>query len=193
MKKFFLLLSAFALSLSVNAQSVHDSQLSPVARSASSTPAIPEVASPKLKFGFFSYNRVLEAMGAYAEANRHLSELRAKYDAEMKRAEQEFNKKYEEYLDGQKDFAPSIAEKRQSELRELMEKNLAFRDNVRKMLAQAKENTFAPIKEGLNAAVRDIAKAKGFAFVLNTDNDAVPYVDLSMGTDINEELKGLLK
>ena len=38
-----------------------------------------------------------------------------------------FNSKYEEFLDGQRSYAKSILEKRQAELRELMEKNIAFK------------------------------------------------------------------
>lgn len=66
-------------------------------------------------------------MPGYAIAKHNMDELREKYDAETKRVETEFNAKYEEFLDGQRTYAKTILEKRQAELRELMEKILPSR------------------------------------------------------------------
>ena len=104
MKKLFLLLAFTALTLSANAQ----------------TP---------LKYGYFSFSEALKAMPAYAVAERNMADLRAKYAEEGKRVEDEFNKKYEQFLDGQRDFAPSILQKRQAELQEMMEKR-GFQDRI---------------------------------------------------------------
>lgn len=146
-----------------------------------------------IKFGYFSYDKAFHSMPGYIIAKHNISDLKAKYDAEAKRSEDEFNKKYEEFLDGQRDFAPSILEKRQAELRELMEKNLEFKENARKLLAQAEENAYAPLRNKLTSAVRRLGKEKGYSFILNIDNNAVPYIDMTEGEDISVELKGLLK
>ena len=103
--------------------------LMPVVASAQQS-AHPQVSAPveqSLRFGYFSYEEVLHTMPGYAIAKHNMDDLRAKYDAETKRAEDEFNAKYEEFLDGQRSFAPSILEKRQAELRELMAKNVTFK------------------------------------------------------------------
>lgn len=73
-------------------------------------------------------------MPGYAIAKHNMDELRGKYDEETKRVETEFNSKYEEFLDGQRSYAKSIFEKRQAELRELMEKNIAFKAEAARLL-----------------------------------------------------------
>ncbi len=146
-----------------------------------------------IKFGYFSYDVALKSMPGYSLAKHKLDDMRAQYDAEMKRSEDEFNKKYEEFLDGQRDFAPSILEKRQAELRELMEKNLAFKENVKKLLSQAEQDAYAPLKNKLNLALQHIGQAKGYSFILNTDNNAMPFINVADGEDISTELKGQLK
>ncbi len=78
-------------------------------------------------------------MPGYAIAKHNMDELRAKYDEETKRVETEFNSKYEEFLDGQRSYAKTILEKRQAELRELMEKNIAFKAEAARLLNQAEE------------------------------------------------------
>ena len=84
--------------------------------------ALPLLASAQIRFGYFSYDTVLKSMPDYLMAQRNIDDLRQKYDNEMKRSEQEFNAKYEEFLDAQRDLVPSILRKRQTEIQEMMEK-----------------------------------------------------------------------
>ena len=80
-----------------------------------------------MKFGFLSYDEVMKAMPEYATMQKNLAELRAHYEAEQQRVEDDFNRKYEEFLDGQASFPKTILQKRQSELQEMLEKNIAFK------------------------------------------------------------------
>lgn len=146
-----------------------------------------------LRFGYFSFEQVFHTMPGYAIAKHNMDELRAKYDEETKRVETEFNTKYEEFLDGQRSYAKTILEKRQAELREMMEKNVAFKAEAARILKQAEQEAYAPLKAKVNEAAKKIGKEKGFAFVLNTDHDAAPYLSDEMGVDITEEMKEILK
>lgn len=151
-----------------------------------------KVASP-LHFGYFSYSEVFHTMPGYAIAKHHMDDLRLKYDAETKRSEDEFNSKYEEFLDGQRNFAPSILEKRQAELRELMAKNIAFKAQADSLLRQAEQEAYAPLKAQVGAALQKIGQEKGYAFILNTDNDSAPFINAVIGEDVTALLKENLK
>ncbi len=153
----------------------------------------PAAATPALRFGYFSFEQVFHTMPGYTLAKHNMDELRAKYDAETQRAETEFNAKYEEFLDGQRSFAKTILEKRQAELRELMEKNMAFKAEAARLLAEAEKEAYAPLIAKVNAEAQKIGQEKGFAFVLNTDNNAAPYLSAEMGEDITALLKENLK
>ncbi len=141
---------------------------------------------PVLKIGFLSYDRALKAMPDYTLEQQKIADLRAEYDKELKRVEDEFNRKYEEFLDGQKDFPKTILYKRQTELKELMERNVAFKANSRRELAEAEKAAMAPLRQNLNELLAEIAKEYGLALILNTDADACPYIDPNMGVDIQE-------
>lgn len=151
------------------------------------------VSAQQLRFGYFSYKAAFAAMPEYATVQSNLADLRAKYEAETKRSEDEFNQDYQEFLEGQKDFAPSILKKRQNELLELMEKNIAFKEESQRLLQQAQNEAYTPLKNKLNQILQIIGKDKGYAFILNTDEDAVPYIDPSMGDDINTIVQASLK
>lgn len=165
MKKLFLLIVLGVLSLTANAQT---------------------------RFGYFSFDNVLKSMPDYVMAQRSIDDLRQKYDTEMKRAEDEFNSKYEEFLDVQKDLVPAILRKRQAELQEMMQKNINFKNESQRLLKQAEADAFAPMKNKLYNALTKVGQAQGYAFILNTDGDACPYVNPEMGEDATELIKEAL-
>ena len=150
-------------------------------------------AQTTIKYGYLSYQEVLKFMPEYAVAQTKLADLKQKYDNEMKRVEDEFNKKYEQFLEGQKDFAPTILRKRQVELQELIAKNIAFKEEAKRLLAQAETESYAPLKAKLAETLRGIGEARGFMFILNNDNDNLPYANSAFGEDITPLVKECLK
>lgn len=146
-----------------------------------------------LRIGYFSYDALLKAMPDYSAVKRDMTILRGKYDAEMKRSSDEFNLKYEEFLDGQKDFAPSILKKRQAELRELMEKNIAFKEESERLLAQAEADALAPVHQKLKAAIQRAGESEGCLVILNTDQNAVPFLNSAVCIDMTQTIKSYLK
>lgn len=145
------------------------------------------------RFGYFSYQKTLETMPDHTIAQRTMEDLKAKYDKEMKRVEEEFNQKYELFLDGQRDFAPSIRHKRQAELQELMEKNMAFKAEAQRLLKEAQDNAYKPLREKIAAALQKVGKEKGLAFILNTDNDAAPFIDPATGFDVQADIDAAVR
>lgn len=149
--------------------------------------------TPILKFGFLSYDEVLQSMPDYAIAESGLQQLQEQYAAEQKRVENEFNNKYEEFLDGQRDFPQTILQKRQSELQELLDKNIAFKKESQRLLAEARERALAPLKTRLADALARVGSTRGLAFILNTDQNAMPWLNITMGEDVTEAVKNALK
>lgn len=132
-------------------------------------------------------------MAAYARAQQNIQELKSKYETETKRSEEEFNQKYEDFLEGVQDYAPSILKKRQAELQDFMARNIAFKAESERLLKQAEKDALEPVHKQLADAVHSIAVRNGYAFVLNTDDHALPYVNESMGENITQQLKEQLR
>ena len=148
--------------------------------------------SVAFKYGYLSYDSVMIAMPEFAEFKTNMAQLREQYEAEQKRVENDFNMKYEEFLDGQANFPQTILQKRQSELQEMLDKNIAFKKQSQKMLNDAEARMLDAIKTTINMAVNTVAQERGYAFVLNTDKEAVPFINPAMGEDITEAVKQLL-
>ncbi len=143
-------------------------------------------------FGYFSYKAVMDSLPDMIVARQSMEVLRGKYTAEIKRTEEEFNRKYAEFLSGQKDFPQGILQKRQRELQQLMEAGLSFRKDCEKQLAEAEKNMYAPVKDRLQQAVRAVGLEGGYDFIVNTDNESYPYINPWRGDDVTLKIRAKL-
>ena len=142
--------------------------------------------APALKFGYLSYDLALKSMKEYATVQMRMDSLRSAFNAEMQRVEDEFNRKYEDFLDGQKDFPRTILLKRQTELQEMLQKNVAFKQQSVQEMKDTEAQLMAPLRIHLNEAIATIARELGLALVINTDANACPFIEPAMGVDVNE-------
>jgi outer membrane protein len=144
-----------------------------------------EVMAQKPYFGYLSYDSVMHVMPEYANAITSYENLKTTYDNEMKRSEQDFNKQFKEYVDGQKSFPENIMLKRQKELQQLMDQTLQFKNEAEQLLTQAKAELLAPVYERLQQVIDAIGVERGYDFIINTDHNACPFINKSKGEDIN--------
>ena len=146
-----------------------------------------------LKFGYLSYDAAIKAVPDYEEMQNNLATLRAQYEAEMKRVEDDFNKKYEEFLDGQAHFPKTILQKRQSELLEMLDKNTAFKRQGQALLNDAEASLRQKLQAALDAAITTVGQEGGYAFILNTDQHAAPFINPQMGEDVTQAVINALQ
>ena len=140
------------------------------------------------RFAYLSYGEAMRAMPEYAAAQQSLADLRDNYDKELQRSDAEFSKQFAEYVDGQKSFPENILLKRQKELQQLMEQGISFKEEAKRLLAQAEVELMQPVNKKLKEVIAKIAKERGYAFVLNTDNNAAPFVSGEVGDDITADV-----
>lgn len=138
--------------------------------------------------GYLSYDSALVAMPEYAAVMQQMADTRTAYNEEMKRVENEFNSKYEEFLENRKDFPRTILLKRQTELQELLERNIAFKNESRRDLRKQEKELLAPLRARLNEVVAAVAREHGLLIVVNTDADACPFIEPQQSIDLNEEV-----
>lgn len=145
---------------------------------------LPLCATAQVRFGYLNYDEVLKQMPEFAEAQQNVSALKTKYDQEANRSEEEFQRKFSEFLQGQKDFPENILLKRQAELQTLMETGLSFRQEARQLLTKAERELMAGVQNRLNEAIRMVGEESGYAYVINTAGNACPYINPALGEDV---------
>jgi outer membrane protein len=148
----------------------------------------PVVVSQPVKFGYLSYQQVLETLDGYADVQKTIAGLRQAYEQELARSEEIFSKQFAEYVEGQKTFPDNIRLKRQKELQQTMEESLQFKQEAKDLLQKKENEVVGRLRERLNRAISELASERGYAFVLNIDNNSFPFVNGAMGEDITNEL-----
>ena len=145
-------------------------------------------AQTALRLASLSHNAVMQRMTQYHEAQKNLKALRSQYEAEAKRSEEDFQRKFVEFMDGQKDFPETILLKRQNELQNMLESNAKFRIKVQDLLAKAEKDLMSDVKAVLVEAVHAVAAEEGYGLVFNTDGDAISFIADGIATDITDKV-----
>lgn len=133
-------------------------------------------------------NSILYHMPQYKAMLSNMQALREQYEAEAKKSEEDFQRKFEEFMQGKADFPKTILEKRQNELQHMLETNATFRIKVQTLLAEAEKNLLADVKAELNEAISLVAQEKGVGIVFDLDNGSVPFLAPGMALDLTTDV-----
>jgi len=149
-------------------------------------------ASNLTLIGWLSYDVALQQMPQYAIVEAKMEKMRQQFEAEMKRVEDDFNQKYEAFLEGQRNFPRTILLKRQNELQQLLQQNIEFKQQALDELQRAREEAMAPLRERLNEAIAAVARRHQLILVVNTDSNACPFIDPDTSVALQDEVKAFL-
>lgn len=147
------------------------------------------VAVQQPRFGYLDYRAVFESMPEYAEAQKSLAEIKAKYDTETAHNEETFKRMYLEFLQGQKDFPQTIMLKRQKELQEAMESGVKFRNQVAELLSKAQQELEKPLITKLDSAISLVGMERGYDVIINTGERGFPFINKVTGEDVTQLVK----
>ena len=74
-----------------------------------------------------------------------------------------------------------------------MQKNIDFKQNSIQELAKAEQEAMAPLRIKLIEVLGKIGRERGYAFIVDTDQKALPFINPDMGEDINKLVQDALK
>lgn len=169
---------------SVSVDSIHQTVNQPV----------PETRPRPMAFiiGRISSKTILQNMPQYKAMQNSMKALKAQYEAEAKKSEEDFQRKFEEFMHGQREFPKTILEKRQNELQNMLEANADFRIKVQSLLAEAEKSLLADVMAEMSDAVTAAAQARGISIVIDVDGGSIPYMVSGLAVDLTSAVIQLL-
>ena len=151
-------------------------------------PATPLTTTPATpRYGFCSMTALLQALPEYAQAMEAMQTLRNRYEQEAQHNENDFRRRFQEYLQGQKNFPEPILLKRQADLERAMEEGLAFRRQADSLLVVAEHDLLAPLRQRVASVVQSIGTERGFDYIIDTDLAAFPFLNPALSEDITAD------
>lgn len=133
----------------------------------------------ELKFGHLDTGTFMESLPETKEVQKKLADLQSKYEAELAKLTEEFNKKYTELATQSDTLPPTIKARRTQEVSELQQKISNFRESAYQDLQTQSETLIVPIKEKVRIAIKEVAAEQGLLYVFEAPA-LLYYSDKSM-------------
>lgn len=142
----------------------------------------------QVKIGYVNTNELLESLPEKKEAAATLEDLNKKYKDELKIMQNEYNKKYSDFMTYQNSMGDNIKLRRMQELTEL-EKNI----NDFMKIAQAdvenhQKQLVEPLREIVKKAINEVGIEDSITCIYDTASPAVAFLT-PQAIDLNDQVK----
>lgn len=144
------------------------------------------------QFGYIHYDSIFQAMPEYINAMAQWKTLKEQYDDEINYNERGFKQQFADFLEGQKNFPVNIMLKRQSDLQNAMERSIAFRHRADSLLSAARQELLLPVRQKLNETLFLVGQKRHYLFIVNLDDNTMPYINSDMGEDATPYIEEFL-
>ena len=143
------------------------------------------VFAQNLKFGHINAMEIVSAMPEYTKAQSELQALNKQLGQDLQRSQEEFSKKYQEFMQ-QKDSLPAvIAERRQKELEDMMQRQEQFQAKAQQDMEKANNDLMAPVYKKLDDAIT----AEGVIYIFDMARTPIPYVNEAQSINLTPKVK----
>ncbi len=136
------------------------------------------------KFGNINMGEVFETMPERAVVQKEMEELQAKYETELSKMGDEYQKKVNDYLAEQEKLEKSIADARAQEIEQLQQRIQNFREMAAKDLQTQQQNKVQPIIEKINKAIQAVGEKEGFTYIFDLSQGNILYASPSQCIDV---------
>ena len=144
------------------------------------------------KFGHIKTQEILVAMPDYIKAQTDIQTMQKQYEDEMKRAQEEFNKKFTAYQEEQANLPKNIQERRQKELQELSNKGMQMQQDAQQELERSWMTMLEPIAKKIDDAIKAVGQDGGYVYIFDLNATQIPFVNETLSTDVTSAVKAKL-
>lgn len=149
------------------------------------------VVAQEVKIAFVNTVEIFNVMPEVSEVNNQLETLNEQYEKEFKVMQDEYNKKFAEYVEQRDSLTDNIRLRREQEIQDLENRIQNFVPVAQQEMQKRQQDLFAPIQEKLQKAIESVGDEKGYTYILNpqvllyrnmsTSVDATPFVKAKLG------------
>ena len=129
------------------------------------------------KFGHINTQEVIALMAETDSANVQLERYGKELDEVLQGMDAEFRKKYEEYVQKQKDWLPAVLEHKEKELAEIQQRLQQYNQNAQREFEQKRSELFAPVFQKAREAIDKVGKANGFTYIFDTSVGSLVFIN----------------
>ena len=144
------------------------------------------------KFGHIRTQEILTIMPEYTKAQTDIQTMQKQYEDEMKRLQDEVNKKFTAYQQEQANLPKNIQERRQKELQELNERGMQMGQDAQQQLQQSWMQMLEPIAKKIDDAIKAVGQEGGYVYIFDLNATQIPFINETYSTDVTSAVKAKL-
>ncbi len=147
------------------------------------------VAKAQQKIGHVDIQYVLTTLPEYKEVESQLKTLETQLLKQSQAKEQEFQEKYQEYLQTSQNMADVVRQDKEKELSQLQQSYQEFQQNAQTSLQQKSTELLNPLYKKIGDAIEQVAQENGYSHILNV---GVAQLDIVIYGNDNFDVSNLV-
>ena len=144
----------------------------------------------EVKIAFVKTQEVFMAMPEVSGMEKQMADLNEKYRVELKQMQDEYQKKYSDFVAQQDSLTENIKMRRMQELQDMEQRTQNFIQISQQDFQKKQGELFTPIQDKLKNAIKAVGDEKGYTYILdpqivlyqgNAAVDASQFVKAKLG------------
>jgi outer membrane protein len=127
------------------------------------------------KFGHINTSELLSMMPGRDEARLELQRYAQELEETFTTMQNEFQTKYQEYLENQETYSQIVRQSKERELQSLNERIMEFQESAQQDLMEQEETLLNPIIEQARNAIDQVARDHGFTYIFDTSGGSLLF------------------
>ena len=144
----------------------------------------------EVKIAFVKTQEVFMAMPEVSGMENQMADLNEKYRVELKQMQDEYQKKYSDFVAQQDSLTENIKLRRMQEIQDIQERMDNFVQGAQQDVQKKQQELLQPIQQKLHEAIQKVGEEKGYTYIIDPAAllytgtnavDATPFVRTKLG------------
>ena len=144
----------------------------------------------EVKIAFVKTQEVFMAMPEVSGMVKQMADLNEKYRVELKQMQDEYQKKYSDFVAQQDSLTENIKLRRMQEIQDIQERMDNFVQVAQQDVQKKQQELLQPIQQKLHEAIQKVGEEKGYTYIIDPAAllytgtnavDATPFVRTKLG------------
>ena len=144
----------------------------------------------EVKIAFVKTQEVFMAMPEVSSMEKQMADLNEKYRVELKQMQDEYHKKYSDFVAQQDPLIGNIKLRRIQEIQDIQERMDNFVQVAQQDVQKKQQELLQPIQQKLHEAIQKVGEEKGYTYIIDPAAllytgtnavDATPFVRTKLG------------
>ena len=144
----------------------------------------------EVKIAFVKTQEVFMAMPEVFGMENQMADLNEKYRVELKQMQDEYQKKYSDFVAQQDSLTENIKLRRMQEIQDIQERMDNFVQVAQQDVQKKQQELLQPIQQKLHEAIQKVGEEKGYTYIIDPAAllytgtnavDATPFVRTKLG------------